>query len=433
MSADLAAELAPYLRGLAPRPDLYSILRRKRRRRRILSAVAAASLIGVAAIPATHLPRSADRVITLPAGPSYTHANGVRGSLGGNQALLDEALRFGRQQVRTEQVAAAARIDAASLHPVFAERSGSLTYVLLLGRMARSGQTAHLELVRTGTQPWQRTDGGVVPQNGDTFDTEAAQKLYGEPFWVHQIDRADAPRLVILVPADTTATISLGVTVNAAGVATRLPAQPLTLHAGTALIDATRWDGPVQITLTRGRITTFWHQYISYGLQYTDGQLTAAAAKARGHGNGAVFAYAASVARMEGERLYGGRATLELPWGGLVGKDQCALAALRYPSGALYAEFACANNHGGGPLGLLPAGSFERTLVAWRANFYGPYAVLAPRQAVRAEYTYAGGTTIQVPLTDGFGYATHTGKLTMVRVYDAGGRLLDQRPPVSGQ
>jgi hypothetical protein len=136
---------------------------------------------------------------------------------------------------------------------------------------------------------------------------------------------------------------------------------------------------------------------------------------------------------MEGQRLYGRRATLELPWGGAVGKDQCAMAALRYPSGALFAGFACAKNHNVGALGLLPAGSFERTLVAWRASSYGPYVVLGPRQGVRAEYTYAGGTTIQVPLTDGFGYATHTGKLTMVRVYDAGGRLLDQRPPISGQ
>jgi hypothetical protein len=120
-------------------------------------------------------------------------------------------------------------------------------------------------------------------------------------------------------------------------------------------------------------------------------------------------------------------------WGGITpGGRSIVLAAEVFSSGTRYVEESHQETGGGVGSnfgGALPAGALDRQVFAWRAGT--ALAVFATR-GVRAEARRADGMTVPVPLQDGGGVLADGRGVTSVRVYDAGGALIEERAPGTG-
>jgi hypothetical protein len=424
---DLRAALAPYVADAHTSTDLYAeVLRWHRRRLRIrrglVAGVVAVAAVGGTVI-ATSLPYTPAPTTSQPA-PVYTHPNGVRGSLGGNQQLIDDAAKAARAEFAKDRNSRGPSPDR--ITPVLAERSGQATVVLFTGTSrAKPDWVSGVVAYRIGTQRWLiQFGGGVHKPTGVEMDTKALQKYYGDPVWVASVSSGGDTYAAIIVPASMRATVSLAPEVAVDGSLHRR-FRPLELHAGTALV---RTTGGTVIRISRGNAAmSAWTEFHpSFSPRLTDEEVAAAASMARGHADlGLVRRAPVGGVRLVRE-LAGTAATFRVIWGGQIAGNPCVLTAVQFASGALLPDLVCKAARSSTSRGTVPAGTFDRTALAWSSRGHAPYYVMAPPGAVRAEFVYAG-RTVPVSLDNGFGRSTDPGKATAVRLYDAGGNLVEER------
>ena len=438
----LAAALGSYVTGVEADPNVYTAVHRwRRRRRRITGVVAAVVVLAAAAVPLAAYQLASRHRHEQPAGPPpvYVHSNGVRGSLGGNQQLLEDATRA----VLAKEQHGSPWPD--EIRPVYAERDAQhdVTVVLFTGTSPADPDTAFgIAVSRVGTGPWDLPDrADSISKRDPRAAAQAQQRLWGDPLWMPTIDinPLSMAYIAIVVPTDADAEIGTTTSISPGGIPQRR-FEPLGLHAGTLLLDLTG-RGSTRIVISKGRevLSTWDYRADSTGLYRVDGslqprpdQVAAAVAHARGHvdADSAVVQMSVGTIPAYVQEYHGLRMTFRIIWGGVVAHRQCVLIAMEFDSGALAPFLTCDHGNGtstGDGPGLVPAGSFDRTTVAWGVQpGAGPYEIMAPPGAVRAEVEYADHTSVPVQLDNGFGVTEHPGRAVTVRVYDGGGHLMEQ-------
>jgi hypothetical protein len=440
----VGAALASYVTDMHASPELYDSVRRwckRRRRARVVgSLTAVAAVAATVTVVVSNLPALAP--ITVAAPPTYTHPNGVRGSLGGNQELLNDATRAVMAQIK--KVRKLSTPD--SIRPFYAERTDNATAVLFTGTSKQHpGSSYGVQAIRVGTGAWTIGWSGRTASNPGqaAVDVEFAQRWSDNPLLMVNLTYGNASYLAIVVPPELTAELSRGRDVAADGTVGQA-FQPLALHAGTALLNVGS-TAPVAIQLKdRGHV-------ISHGVRGSTGgggsivaddsvypttaQQTAAAALARGKADAGAVKEAASSLGMDAQPYAGVPMRFRVLWGGTLRGMHCVLVAVQFDSGALFPDLGCVHAGGGSESeapGMVPAGSFDRRVLSWAGS--NGVEIMAPPGAVRVEVEYADRTSQRAALDNGFAEVrpTRHAKATVVRVYDAGGQLLDQRPVNDG-
>ena len=434
---ELARAFAPYVAEVRPSNDLYAeVLRWHRRRRRVrvagflsvLTAAGVATAVAIAGAPAAVQLPGKGPVATPTPGVTYTHPNGVRGTLGGNQQLLDDATRAAFAEFRANSGSQVS--DPDHITPVFAERSGQFVVVLFTGTSRTMRDWIFdVKATKQGSGRWLIESGGGVhsakPALADA-DIKYAQKSYGDPFWVTNATYANSGYVAIVVPPTTRAEVAYGLEVSAEGTVGR-QYRPLELHAGTALIQM-NGSGSVRLSAGNKVLATWTNQQTSARTMPTTAEVAAAAKQARGHADATTAKAAAQMVYFDAHRFGSAGMRFRVIWGGLLAGRQCVLAAYQYPSGALYPNWVCDEPDGlsGSSDGTVAAGTFDHRMLAW-TSFDHSYLVMAPPGAVRAEFVYAGRAPVPVPLDNGLGHTEQAGTATAVRTFDAAGNLIEQR------
>jgi hypothetical protein len=437
---ELAGALAAYVEEVRTDRDMYAaVLRWHRRRRRAQlggSLAVAAAVVAVVAVIAAGQPLASDpKPAPATPPPTYVHPNGVRGSLGGDQQLLDQA----RSAVLSKKDHGDPWPD--EITPLYAERTGNATIVLFLGT---SRANPKLGMGLTATQVGNQRTWTVVPNagaqdRGDPMeDARFQQRYYGDPFWTPTQQIGDHDYLAIVVPPRTRAEIADGLTIAADGTPVRTYV-PLELHAGTAFLDL-GGRGPLAIRYSDGgRVVSQWIYRASTAgiytvdrtLRPTDAELAAAAAHARGHVDQRALSLAGTAVAADVAMYDGLRMRFRVSWGGTILGEPCVIAGMQFDSGATYAILICAAARGGGTeatLGTVQAGAFDQVSMAWSdLGGKAPYRIMARPGVVRAEVVYAD-QVVPVPLDNGFGLVTRPGKATVVRLYDAAGHRVEEVP-----
>jgi hypothetical protein len=125
----------------------------------------------------------------------------------------------------------------------------------------------------------------------------------------------------------------------------------------------------------------------------------------------------------------------EVIWGGkLPGGRSIVLAGTVFGSGARYLNEwhgLAGGGTGSNFNGLLPAGALDHQVLAWTGSAAGTLVVFATR-AVRAEAVLTGGAVVPIPLVDGGAAVGISGHVELVRMYDAGNTLIEERKPGTG-
>jgi hypothetical protein len=441
----LADALAAYVLDVYADPNLYEKVRRWHRRRRqlrVTGSVALASVVAAAvtiAVATGSLPQAAPRPAPAASTPTpvYTHPNGVRGSLGGDQQLIDSA---GRAVLAESMGRKGSDPRPDSLRAFYAERTGKVTVVMFTGTSKQdSNLTFHGLATRTGTGRWEGT-WSSGPRRSAGVDVGRAQQWDGEPFLMLDTLVGSRTYLAIVVPPGVTAGLARGLDVAADGTPKKI-FWPVELHAGTALLDVSTGPSVSGQLSQRGRVISHWTRsgqqdgggaYLADDSVYpTAAQQHAAAAAARGTVDPKALTEAVASLGMDAQRFAGAHMRFRVVWGGRIDGESCVLVAMQFDSGALLPELTCLEA-GGGTGSVLPgtvsAGAMDRTVLAWSVT--SQVQVMAPPGAVRAEIVYANHSTLPVPLDNGYGMGPQKrdgAVATTVRVYAAGGRLLDQR------
>jgi hypothetical protein len=428
----LGTALARYAEDAGTTRDMYAgVLRwhRRRRRRRVAgTALGLAAALAAGTIVATT--RTPEKLVAIPAAPppnTYTHPNGVRGSLGGNVRLLNEASRAALAQMRVF------KDHPDHLTPIFAERSGDTVVVLFEGTSAvRPTAQYGVSAVQKGGGKWKAAGSSLtIPADQAAgqraTDIEVAQKFYGpDPLWVDWLG-GDGVAAVI-VPPDLRAEALRGAVVAADG-SVRPNWVPLKLNAGTALVPI-KTIGQIRFRRA-GRIistTKVTQGVVSNPRLPSNQEIEAAAPHARGHVDVKVAKDTAGIS------LYGLGSVgdpnwhYRVIWGGKTIGRTCVLFAAQYASGAMFPMLGCTEPGGIGSStvgGTVPASAFDRIPIAWQNGRSTPL-IMAPPGAVRATILYANQHTEDVPLDNGFGHAKKNYIAKSVRLYDAGGTLISE-------
>jgi len=357
--------------------------------------------------------------------------------------LLDAAGRLVRDDIDHPRYPREAATKPTEFRPVFAERLGSITVVSFVGMKTTPPMwITSWDVIRVGNGPLTLMPGGGLiydPHNKAQLrtDTEWGQRTYGDPLWFHTVEAGGKTLLVLVVPQDVRAEFSHGLVVQADGAITR-PFRPLELHAGTLLLEVSA-AGPSKLRLSQGgRLVSHWNRNSTTqggsfqaddSVYPTEAQMREQAAAARGHADFETVKQAAQLLGMDLQPFTGVPMRFRVLWGGTVGAQRCAMLAAQFDSGALLPSFICVDKRGVGSttIGTVPAGTFERTSLAWSDGEHGRCAVLAVPGVVRAEFVYADSQTAPVALQDGYSVSPRAGKAVSVRLFDAAGNKVEER------
>lgn len=439
----LRAMLTERIDTLPPPRGVYETVRRRHRRRQVaaVAGVAVAAVVvplGVVLRPepapvATEVCAAGPVVAPDPALPAQT---GVRGSLGGDDALVRTVLAVGWQDLARAEVDGS-RLDPATSRVRFVERAGPGVLALVTATdTAGSGSAGR----------WVAGPAGAPAVVGGTVLTAWSESPSVEPVLIGRPAACGSRWLVVSAPADAGVTVTPWPRVGADGRLVAGTPRDLPLAGGLAVVPFDE-AGP-RVTVSRGGRTIA-------GVQVDEADEVDAA---RGPGEAAIGAavrdaqdpeLAATVARSAVDLLL--RTTAErvtgvrLLWSAPRGDGSVVMVALTLPSGATYVSAAVGVTGGyvGSYAGFMPAGRVDRAVLAW-ADDSGDRAYVRAPGAVRAEAVVTGGdrpagspdgpTVVPVPLAGGGGQV-HVGAgstIRRIRAYAADGSLLAEVMPGTG-
>lgn len=439
----LRSVLAARAGEVPPPVGLYPAVRRQARQRRTVLGAGAAVAVVAAGVPVTlgALGASAGRPTPGPAATGTAPAAGgcvdtrrphppvevpplprqpdVRGSLGDDPATVQAVLTEGFATLLTSgpDGRPAADLVPASARVLLAERAAGQ----ILGLVAASGSSGYATAWVVGPDATHLR--GHWSSSGDT-DAEIAATY--ESTSVVVCDREFA---VLMVTPGSTGRISWISDVTAAGEMVRTSAAVPLRPDGTAVFPTP--PGPRQLTLN-GRPAVLSGVLASGPKRFPTADVERAVAAAPG----------AADATLVRDLVYaGGNNSLRLPlsdlrvlWKGTVGDSSVAVSSVRFPSGASYVWTAW--NDGSesdtGYGGVLRAGALDRTVFASvLTDRPGKPLLVVASEGVRAEIVR--GDAVEVVNLSGGGVVVPNGAgVTIVRVYDAAGRLIEERAPDTG-
>lgn len=415
--------------------------RRRRRTQMVAAAVAVAVVAtGVPLALAQARGRSAAPTATTPA--TATHP--ARGSLAGDKALLDEAVRL--LVGEPAPPGAAGAVVPSTVQVSYAEQTDGYRVVLLYGT-TRDGTV--VSLIAGGAAGAALTGVGGGSGKPQDIDARLGQQEYYPQHLLTRFTIGDRSFGVALFPDGYRATIKHGASVAAdctlaTGPATALPVPSFFTIDGR--------DAPyVAVSTPQGK------------------QATAQALEPTGNASALPTPQSASEiaaqvrASIRGKKsvadelsgytdtfIYG-VGTGALPdrfigvWAGDLptGRGYAALYGGVYASGAMALQGEASDQSGNGFSGWLtgcfPKGGLDHTVVAARLRTAqtdipdSPIVIIAPAGAVTAEVSFGSGAPVTVPLTDGGGFLRHGGTAGRVRAFDAAGHVVgtgrvDQHP-----
>ena len=374
-----------------------------------------------APVPADRLPRQ----------------TGVRGSLAGDESLVDAVLVAGWQGLRSWPTESRPAWDARTLRVQFVERAGAGILALVVASDP-AGRRATEWVVGRGR--WFVPDGGEVDR---TRDDQSAREL-GELFWgedplyvsSHQV--CGQTYGIVLAPPDATVRVAPAPRIGADARPVYPARRPVSLVGGLAVFPAAA-PATTKITLSHGRDTLASRVLNltpggSYVTELTSGAEIGRAVRAGGGTpDRSLVTFLAQGAAMELAQTVAEVPTgLRVPWGGPVpGGRQAAMVALTLPSGAVYVQAAIGKGatYDGFYEGLLPAGRLGDAVLSWR---YRDLLIVVAPAAARVEAVLPGGTVLPVRLVDGGVGVTVPGEVTAVRAYRADGSRLGESTPGTG-
>lgn len=403
---------------------------RRRRRRQVIGAAIAVAVV------ATGVP------LTLAAvrgagGPSAPTAAGptaakqpIRGSLAGDRALIDEAVRLLLRD---------SAIDRSSVQVSYAEQSGGYRIVVLAGIRPSSGEVASMVAGGAPGAPLETVGGGSgTPQ---AADARLGQQYLAPQHVLTRFTIGDRSFGLALFPAGYRATIRRGPSIAAdcrldAGQATALPLPAFFPVDGT--------DAPnVAVYAPQGTKPALSQPLEPSGNGSALPELPPAGeiaaqiqASIRGKKDVAteLSGYPETFVRSTGvgtlpDRYLGVWAG-DLP----TGRGYAAVWGGHYPSGATVLQGVATDQAGNGfsgwLTGCMPAGGLDDTVIAARLRTAqtdipgSPLVIIAPATAVTAEVSFGSGAPITVPLTQGGGFLQHGGTAGQVRALDAAGHVV---------
>lgn len=366
----------------------------------------------------------------------------VRGSLGGDRAVVRQVLVAGWVGlVRSERDLAKLSheaphvFDPATARVEFVHQVGGDALALVAAVDPHRKWAASAWVTRVAGGRWTASGGeGYALTPGD-FDRRLGQLFYGDdPLYLYMVSLNCARLAIVLAPPGSLAEIAAGADVTADGHVVR-SYRPVALRDGFAAVpvDATTSAAHVQV-LQGGRVVAQRVVSDGGGVQArnwpsADG-LATAIKNGRGRVDPSLATQAIGLMPYWLQAFHLGRP--EVIWGGTLpdGKP-VVLVANVFASGARFvAEIhGLRGGFGGGFDGVLPAGTLDRRVLTWRV---GSAVVVVATRGVRAEAVLANGTTVPVPFSDGGGVLAAGKQLKSVRVYDAGGALIEERKPDTG-
>jgi hypothetical protein len=455
-----------------PATDMYHAVlvrhRRHRRRTMIGAALAAVVVLGGVAVVATGV-RGGDRSLpatptptrpaapttcipTIPPGPDtptlppavpadqLPAQSGVRGSLAGDQAVVDAALVAGWQGLRDSNAQLPAprkKLDPASLRVRFVERAGTGTLALV---------TAADEAGSWQAAQWVEGQGRtLVPVGGSSgitspldFERRSGQLFYGtDPLYISAAQVCGLTYGVVLAPAGTTATLTGPPHVDADARLVPPAARPVPLQNGLAVFPADLRGGPT-VAISRDG-TVLGRRALNAELEYASPgsrpappsaeQIDAAVRDGRGSPDRTLVERIVgwrfdSVDRSTNDGVTGVRVL----WGGRDrGGHPWVLVALRLPSGAWYVSDGFSEQSNGFSStnsGLLAADRLDDTLFV--SGGARDVLLVAPKAAARVGLVLSTGEEVPVQLTDGGAVipSPNGARPLRARAYDANGRVI---------
>lgn len=449
--------------------------RHRRHRRALVSAAAAAAVVVGAGIPTgltlarsdrpvPAVPVASPRPAWTPAGPAPSgdaclpkaaalpapvpvyqlpRQSGVRGSLGGNEAVVDRVLVAGWRVLGSRSPGTPA-MDPRTARVVFVERAGPGVLALVTAFDRSRGYKGNTWVV--GRDRWfVPTGGGAGVAQGPTADQHAREGGYladgPDPLLITMEQVCGRWFGVVLASSDSTAVLFPASHIGADTRPVTPAGRPLPLTAGISVFP-TDPVGREKVTVSRdGRpVATRQLNSSSGGPIYVNALVPdAVIARAAREGAGTPDEFLAkSVARDAASEL--SRATADpiagvrVLWGGPMDERRRAVViALMLPSGAAVIDSAVTYGPGkhpgyyGGPRGLVPAGHLDGVL-GWQMPD-GLVVVVAPA-AARAEVVLFDNSVHPIPLTDGGGgYAAKPDWAKLIRAYRADGSLIGSVDP----
>jgi hypothetical protein len=429
---------------ISPATDLYAGTgaHNRRRRRHQVVAAAVAAVVVAAGVPLTLAGvrgGSAEPTAVAPTTPRTT----VRGSLGGDKVLVDQAIQLLLQEAVQ---LGKGTVDRSTVQVSYAEQSEGYRIVVLAGArpdgsvismVAGGAPGAALKWVAGGTGTRQPQDAGL------------GQQYYAPQHVLTRFTIGDRSFGLVLFPDGYRATIKRGPSIAADCTLATAPATALPVPS---FFPIERGDAPnVAVVTAQGKRAT------AQALQPT-GNASAVltpppaaeiaaqvASSIRGKKSVATeqagyvetFVYGTGVGTLPDR--YVGVWAGDLP----TGKGYAALWGGHYPSGAVVLQGNATDQGGQGFsgwfTGCVPAGGLNTTVIASRLTTRNtqipgsPIVIVAPAAAVTAEVSFGSGAPVTVPLTQGGGFLLHGGTAGRVRALDASGRvvgtgIVDQRP-----
>lgn len=453
--------LADRVATLPPPVGTYESVRRlhRRSRRRTVVAAVLAAVVALVGVPAAFgLARGGG-----PTTPANSSTGPTRGSLGGDRALIDAAVRLflgdgGRGASQ------AGDVDGDTVRVPYAEEHEGYQVVVVVGRQRRTGSV--LAILATSAP------GGPLVVNGGTSGTpQAVDARLGQQYLApqHVLTRFAIGAQsfgVALFPPGYRATIRLGATVGAD--CRRDEARPadLPLVDGAAFFPVEREDAPYVSVYEPGARKPL----VARPLEPTGGGpavIPPGGSLPPSDGSGSAVLplppegeiAAQLIATMRGnaaesairdvagyaETVFYGVGVGELPdryvgvWAGRLpsGSGIASLWGGQYRSGATvlqgYSTEPDGQGYAGWTTGCLPAGGADRLVLAVRLAEQPdkPLVVVAPARATRAEVRF-GGSWVPVQLVEGGGFLVHEGTPLQVRAYDSAGRVVATGVPGGG-
>jgi hypothetical protein len=400
--------------------------------------VALLAVRGGSAAPTAAAPTAATPSLAWPAAATRS----VRGSLAGDTALLDQAIRL---------LLADSSVDRSTVRVAYAEQSEGYRAVLLYG--TRKDGTV-VSLIAAGAPGRPLTSVTGTTGKPQSIDAGLGQQYYAPQHLLTRFTIGDRSFGMAVFPDGYRATIRHNPSIAAD---CTLATEPATALPVPSFFPIARGDAPnVAVTTPQGT------------------PATAKALEPTGNGSAVpTLPPAGEIAAQIRDSIRGKKAAADelsqyadpiaygsgvgtLPdrftgvWAGDLppdtGKGYVALFGGVYRSGAMILQGFVTDQSGNGfsgwLTGCLPAGALAHTVISARLRTRdtgipgSPIVIIAPPSAVTAEVSFGAGAPVPVPLTEGGGFLRHDGTAGQVRALDAAGHVVAigtvDRHPVVG-
>jgi hypothetical protein len=462
--------------GRTTPPALVTTVRaaHRRRRRAVVSAAAAAAVVVGAAVPTGLTLVRADRPATdtaaprpvwSPPGPApagdaclpktgalpapvpadqLPRQTGVRGSLGGDEALVDRVLVAGWRGLARKQPGTPT-LDPRSARVLFVERAGSG----VLARVTAFDQDRrwHASQWVVGRDRWfvpiGAGAGGVQGSADEGHFRQIGSLDYGaDPLLISMQEVCGRSFGVVVASPDTTAAIAQAPRIGADARPVFPPGRSFPLAHGGVAVFPTDPVGREKVTVSRDGTRLAARQLSSEGgggpidAQLSPAEIAQAVRDGAGTPDGVLARVVVSMADGDLSAATADEPTgVQVVWGGPVtDRRRGLMVALTLPSGAVLVDSAVTDGPGKygsyqpGVRGLLPAGQLGRSVLGFQYPD-GLVLVVAP-QATRAEVVLFDGTVLPVRLTaGGGGVVAPPDHAKLIRAFRADGSLVGSWTP----